>query len=79
MRLECFGFFPKGELAEYTKNITVPLHHYVAKFSHLFIADNKNIFSIFFKISVKGFESNLSLEGEDSKSSYAPFSSFFGC
>ena len=60
--------------------ISAQVRSYVAKLSHLYIADNKHLFSIFFsifsKFSVKGFKSNLVLEGEDSKSNYDP-SSFF--
>ena len=48
---------------------------YVAKLSHFYIADDKYTLSISFRFSVTGFESNLVLEGEDSKIKYAPSSS----
>ena len=53
---------------------------YVAKLGYLNTADNNlfssyfHLFSIFFKFSVKGFESNFVLEGQDSKSNYVPSS-----
>ena len=51
----------------------IQIFSYVAKLSHLHIVDKKNIgFQFSLKFSVKGFESNLVLEGEDSKSNYAP-------
>ena len=51
----------------------------VTKHCHLVICILQivnNYFKFSFKFSVKGFESNLILEGEDSKSNYAPSSSF---
>ena len=46
----------------------------------IYIFEITNIYFHFsFKFSVKGFESNLVLEGEDSKSNYAPSSSFLDC
>ena len=47
----------------------------IAKLSHLNIVDNKYLFQFSFRFLVKSFESNLVLEGEDSKSNYAPSSS----